>query len=56
MMTKMTSEELEKKLKRESVQVCLNCRKFLHCKDVGQFEECQDFDEVEDEVWVIRKI
>jgi hypothetical protein len=40
-------------LKRESVEVCLNCKKSVKCEDVGTFEECVDFEEVEGEVWVI---
>lgn len=56
MMNKMSGEELERKLKREKVQVCLNCRLFSKCDNVGEYEECGDFVEVEDEAWVIRKI
>ena len=56
MMNKMSSEELERKLKREKVQVCLNCRLFSKGDNVGEYEECGDFVEVEDEAWVIRKI
>jgi hypothetical protein len=39
-------ESLEHKLKRERVSVCLNCRKFVKCDDIGKFEECVDFEEV----------
>lgn len=56
MMIDMTSEKLDRKLKRERVEVCLNCEKFLNCKSIGEFEECENFVEVEDEAWVIRKI
>jgi len=52
----MNEEELERKLKRERVEVCLNCSKFVDCDDIGEFEECVDFEEVEDEAWVIRKL
>ena len=52
----MNKKELERKLKRERVEVCLNCKKFVKCDDVGRFEECVDFDEVEDEVWVIKSL
>jgi hypothetical protein len=38
---------LEKKLKRERVEACLNCKKFV---------ECVDFEEVEGEAWVIKKL
>jgi len=49
-------EELERKLKHERVEACLNCKKFVHCNDIGKFEECVDFEEVESKAWVIRKI
>ena len=52
----MNEEELERKLKRERVEVCLNCKKFVKCDDVGRFEECADFEEVEVEVWVIKNL
>ena len=52
----LSIQNLERKLKRERVEVCLNCEKFLKCESVGRFVECEDFIEVEDEVWVIRKI
>jgi hypothetical protein len=48
-------EELERKLKRECVEACLNCKKFVECGDIGKFEECVDFEEIEGEAWVIRK-
>lgn len=41
------NEELERKLKRERVEICLNCKKFVDCKHIGEFEECVDFVEVE---------
>ncbi len=56
MMMDMTSEELEKKLKREQVEVCLNCEKFTDCTSIGEFVECGEFVELEGEVWVIRRI
>ena len=52
----MSREELERKLKRERVEPCLNCEKFVTCEHVGEFEECGDFAEVKDEAWVIKKI
>ncbi len=55
MMIEMKDEEL-KKLKRENVEACLNCKNFLKCKHVGKYVECEDFEEVEGEAWVIRKI
>ena len=56
MMIDMTSEELERKLKRERVEVCLNCQRFVRCESVGRFVECSDFVEFEDEAWVIRRV
>jgi len=55
MMCEVKSEEL-RKLKRENVEVCLNCKRFVRCESVGRFIECEDFVEVEDEAWVIRRI
>jgi hypothetical protein len=49
-------KELDRKLKRERVEVCLNCMKFVECDNIGKFEECADFEEVEGEAWVIKKI
>jgi hypothetical protein len=49
-------ESLEHKLKRERVEACLNCKKFVECNDIGKFVECVGFDEVEGEAWVIRKL
>ena len=49
-------EVLERKLKRERVEACLNCKKFVECNEVGKFEECADFEEVEDEAWVITRL
>lgn len=49
-------EDIEKKLKRERVQICLNCKRFATCDDVGKFEECVDFEEVEGESWDIKKL
>jgi len=49
-------ESLARKLKHERVEACLNCKKFVECGDIGKFEECIDFVEVEDEVWVIKKL
>jgi len=52
----LSIQNLERKLKRERVEVCLNCKRFLNCKSIGKFEECGEFVEVENEVWVIRKM
>jgi len=42
----MNKEELERKLKRERVEVCLNCKTFVKCDNIGKFEECVEFEEV----------
>ena len=56
MVVEMKSEELDRKLKRQAVEACLNCKKFVRCESIGRFAECENFAEVEDEAWVIRKI
>jgi hypothetical protein len=38
----MTSDELDRKMKLERFEVCLNC------ENIGKFDECEDF--VEDEL------
>ncbi len=43
----MKNEELKRKLKRERVEMCLNCKHFVSCGEIGKFEECADF--VDDE-------
>jgi len=53
-MVEMKSERLDKKLER--IEVCLNCKKFLNCENIGKSEECDDFVEDENETWAIRKI
>jgi hypothetical protein len=52
----MNKEELKRKLKRERIEVCLNCQGFVTCDNVGKFEECTDFEEVKCETTVIRKL
>ena len=42
-------EELDRKLKIERVEVCLNCKLFTDCENIGRFVECEDFSEVENE-------
>ncbi len=49
----MKSEILEKKLKTERVEVCLNCKLFTDCDDIGRFVECEDFLEVEREEMMV---
>ena len=55
LMIKM-NEELERKLKRERVVACLNCKKFVECDDIGKFEKSVDFEEVEGDAWVIARL
>jgi hypothetical protein len=53
----MKSKDLERKLKIERVEVCLNCILFTDCDDIGRFVECVDFLEVEsDKVRVIVRL
>jgi len=47
-MIEMKEDELAKELKRERFEACLNCRKFVKCKN-GKYVECADFEEVEEE-------
>jgi hypothetical protein len=55
-MIKMKEDELARKLKREHVEACLNCRKFVRCEDIGKYVECGDFEENEDEAWIVKKL
>ena len=48
-MSGTSSEDLERKLKTERVEACLNCQRFTKCDDIGQFVECAEFMEVEAE-------
>lgn len=48
--------ELNNKLKRERIEVCLNCRKLAKCLHVGYFEHCPNFLEEHDETFVIKKL
>jgi hypothetical protein len=45
----MNSKELQRKLKVERVEVCLNCTLFTDCNNIGQFVECEEFVEVDSE-------
>ena len=45
----MKDKELEKKLKLERIEVCLNCKLFTDCTNIGRFEECEEFVEVDSE-------
>jgi hypothetical protein len=52
----MNKEELNRKLKRERVKACLNCRKFVRCQDIGKYVECGHFEEVEGEALVMKRL
>ena len=43
----MERKDLERKLKTERVETCLNCNLFTDCEDIGRFVECTNFLEVE---------
>ena len=45
----MNDDALERKLKRDRDEVCLHGRKFVSCHEIGEFEECAEFEEVYDE-------
>jgi len=49
-------ENLAHKLKRERVEVCLHCKKFLKCDNIGKFVECADFEEVIGDIWIVRRL
>jgi hypothetical protein len=49
----MKNKDLERKLKRERVQMCINCKHFVECDDIGKLEECVDFAEVDDNRQVV---
>ena len=55
MVVKLEDEELNRKLKRERIEVCFGCKRFLNCENIGKFEECADFEESETEAFVIRQ-
>jgi hypothetical protein len=46
----MKRKDLERKLKTERVETCLNCKLFTKCDDIGRFVECEDFLEVESDM------
>ncbi|MFH0748494.1 MAG: hypothetical protein V1915_01020 [Candidatus Bathyarchaeota archaeon] len=49
----MKRKELERKLKLERVEACVNCKVFTECDGIGVFGECEDFSEVEAEKAVV---
>jgi hypothetical protein len=55
-MKELSCEELPRKLKRERVEACLNCKRFICCNEIGQYEVCPHFEETKAEAWVITKL
>lgn len=55
-MTEYSCEDLSSKLKRERVEACLNCKSFVTCNEIGQYEVCDHFEEVEGEAWIVKKL
>ena len=49
----MKDKALERKLKIERLEVCLNCKLFMDCEHIGKVEECQDFLEVDSEQAIV---
>ena len=45
-MKRLSKKDLERKLKIERVEICLNCERFVDCETIGQFAECEDCSEV----------
>lgn len=56
MMNRLSNEKLKRKLRRERVELCMNCERFVNCQDVGELEQCEKFLEIKNEAWVTRKI
>ena len=56
MFVKLEDKKLNRKLKRERVEVCLNCKAFVGCNEVGQYEICDHFEELEGEARAIKKL
>jgi hypothetical protein len=42
----MKDRELDRNLKVERVEVCLNCKLFTDCNNIGRLVECGEFVEV----------
>ena len=55
MMASYSCQDLLRKLKRERVEACLNCKRFVVCNEIGENVECDHFEET-DNVWEIRQI
>jgi hypothetical protein len=43
----MENKAIERKLKLERVEVCLNCQLFVNCENIGRLVECEEFMEVD---------
>lgn len=57
LMIEMKEDEgLARKLKREHVEACLNCKKFVKCEDIGKYVECADFEELDDRIYIVKKL
>ena len=56
MLVECSSEDLNRKLRRSLNEVCLNCHNYSNCENIAQYEECLDFIEIEDEVWIIERL
>jgi hypothetical protein len=53
----MDENDLERKLKLERIEVCLNCQLLIDCDTIGLLEECACFVEVErDKAMVIVRL
>lgn len=55
MMLSCSDQDFQRKLKRERVEICLNCKRFVVCDEIGENEVCDHFVETED-TWIIRQI
>ena len=56
MMTKVAGKMLDRKLRLERVEACLNCNSFVKYDNIRKFEECADFEEVEGDAWANKKL
>jgi len=51
----LSCEDLLSK-KHERNEACLNCKKYIECNEIAQYEECKHLEECEDQPWVITKL
>jgi hypothetical protein len=40
----------------ERNETCLNCKGYAVCNEIAQYEECDHFEEIEGEAWIIKKL